>query len=111
MFGFAVAAHPTDAETAWFVPAIKDETRVPVDGKLVVSRTTDGGKSFQVFGKGLPSEHAYDLIYRHSLEVDATGEVLVMGSTTGSLWTSADAGESWTTVSANLPPIHFTRFV
>ncbi len=110
VFGFAVAAHPTDPETAWFVPAIKDQMRIPVDGKLVVSRTNDGGKSFKVFGHGLPSEHAYDLIYRHSLEVDDTGEVLAMGSTTGSLWTSDDAGEKWTTVSTNLPPIHFTRF-
>ena len=84
--------------------------RIPVDGKLVVSRTTDGGKSFDLFGDGLPSEHAYDRIYRHSLDVDATGETLVTGSTTGSLWISEDAGEHWTTVSANLPPIHFTRF-
>jgi hypothetical protein len=31
-FGFAVAAHPSDPKTAWFVPAIKDERRIPVDG-------------------------------------------------------------------------------
>ena len=111
VFGFAVAAHPTDPQTAWFAPAIKDEMRIPVDGKLVVSRTNDGGKSFQVFGAGLPAEHAYDLIYRHSLEVDASGEVLAMGSTTGSLWVSEDAGEHWAAVAPNLPPIHFTRFV
>lgn len=36
-FGFAVAFHPGDPETAWFVPAIKDERRVPVDGKLAVA--------------------------------------------------------------------------
>ena len=33
-FGFAVAAHPKDPLTAWFVPAIKDELRVPRDGAL-----------------------------------------------------------------------------
>jgi hypothetical protein len=110
-FGFAVAAHPTDPNTAWFVPAVKDETRVPVDGRMVVSRTTDGGKSFDVFGDGLPAEHAYDLVYRHAFEVDSSGDRLVMGSTTGSLWSSASAGEHWGTVNANLPPIYFTRFV
>jgi hypothetical protein len=110
-FGFAVAAHPTDPQTAWFVPAVKDETRVPVDGRMVVSRTTDGGESFQVFGDGLPAEHAYDLVYRHAFDVDASGDHLAMGSTTGSLWTSSNAGERWDTVSANLPPIYFTRFV
>ncbi|MEM9682899.1 MAG: exo-alpha-sialidase, partial [Pseudomonadota bacterium] len=29
-FGFAVAVHPADPETAWFVPAVKDEDRRPV---------------------------------------------------------------------------------
>ena len=28
-FGFAVAAHPSDPDTAWFAPAQKDEIRVP----------------------------------------------------------------------------------
>lgn len=110
VFGFAVAAHPTDPNTAWFAPAVKDEMRIPVDGKMVITRTTDGGKSFAVFGDGLPSEHAYDLVYRHSLDVDSTGEVLAMGSTTGSLWLSENGGERWTSISAHLPPIHFTRF-
>jgi hypothetical protein len=111
LFGFAVAAHPTDPDVAWFVPAVKDETRVPVDGRLVVSRTVDGGRTFQVFGDGLPAQHAYDLVYRHAFECDATGDRLMMGSTTGSLWSSSSAGERWDTVSTNLPPIYFTRFV
>ena len=35
-FGFAVAVHPHDADTAWFVPAVKDEKRYPADGQVVV---------------------------------------------------------------------------
>ena len=46
-------ASRSDPDTAWFVPAVKDERRVPVDGKLVVSRTTDGGKTFEVLDRGL----------------------------------------------------------
>lgn len=42
VFGFAVAAHPTNPDVAWFAPAVKDEMRVPVDGRLVVSKTNDG---------------------------------------------------------------------
>ncbi len=34
-------------------------------------------------------------IYRHGLDVDATGTQLAMGSTTGSLWVSDNAGEAW----------------
>jgi hypothetical protein len=109
-FGFAVAAHPKRADTAWFVPAIKDETRVPVDGKLVVAKTTDGGTSFEVIRRGLPQEHAYDLVYRHGLAVDETGERLAMGSTTGGFWSSDDGGASWTPLEARLPPIACVRF-
>ena len=47
-FGFALAVHPELPDTAWFVPAIKDEYRMPVNCALVVTRTTDGGKSFQL---------------------------------------------------------------
>ena len=111
VFGFAVAAHPTDPDTAWFAPAVKDEMRVPVDGRLVVSRTTDGGASFDVLGDGLPDHHAYDLVYRHALDVHRGGDRLVMGSTTGTLWASDDSGDHWHTVSAHLPPIHFARFI
>jgi hypothetical protein len=108
-FGFAVAVHPRDPDTAWFAPAVKDEKRVPVDGHFVVSRTRDGGRTFDVLDRGLPAP-AYDLVYRHALDVDASGEVLAMGSTTGSLWVSTNGGDSWTTVSTHLPPIHAVRF-
>ncbi len=109
-FGFAVAVHPHDADTAWFVPAIKDEKRVPVDGALCVNRTRDGGKTFETLRAGLPQQHAYDLVYRHGLDVSSDGRSLLMGSTTGGLWASSDGGESWHTVSLNLPPIAAVRF-
>ncbi len=108
-FGFAVAAHPRDPGTAWFVPAIKDEMRLPRDGALAVTRTTDGGQTWQVFREGLPQRDAFDLIYRHGLDVDETGQRLAMGSTTGALWTSDDAGESWRLINAHLPPIYAVR--
>lgn len=109
-FGFAVAVHPRDPETAWFVPAVKDEKRYPANGRVVVNRTHDGGKTFETLTKGLPQEHAYDLVYRHALDIDDSGEVLAFGSTTGSLWVSENGGDSWQTVSLNLPPIHAVRF-
>jgi len=110
VFGFAVAVHPRDPQTAWFVPAIKDEKRVPVDGAVVVARTRDGGRSFDVLRDGLPQRHAYDIVFRHALDVDATGERLAFGSTTGSLWVSENSGDSWTAVSEHLPPVYAVRF-
>ena len=108
-FGFAVAAHPNDPLTAWFVPAIKDELRVPRDGALAVTRTRDGGKTWESLADGLPRRDAYDLVYRHGLDVDDTGTRLAMGSTTGSLWVSDNAGEKWQLVNAHLPPIYAVR--
>ena len=109
-FGFPVAVDPRDPNTAWFVPAIKDEKRYPSDGRVVVNRTRDGGKTFETLTAGLPQQHAYDLVYRHALDIDESGEVLAFGSTTGSLWVTENGGDSWQTVSSNLPPIHSVRF-
>lgn len=109
-FGFPVAVHPREPDTAWFVPEIKDEKRIPVGGRLVVSRTRDGGRSFDVLAKGLPQLHAYDVVYRHALAIDATGDRLAMGSTTGGLWVTEDQGDHWTCVSHTLPPIYAVRF-
>ncbi len=108
-FGFAVAAHPRDPLTAWFVPAIKDEMRVPRDGALAVTRTRDGGKTWESFRAGLPQRDAFDLVYRHGLDVAAEGRTLAMGSTTGSLWASEDAGEAWQLINAHLPPVYAVR--
>ena len=109
-FGFAVAVHPENPEVAWFAPGVKDQCRIPVDGKLVVARTRDGGRSFDVLRKGLPQKHAYDLVFRHGLDVDATGQRLALGSTTGGLWVSENGGDAWTCLSTHLPPIYQVLF-
>ncbi|MGE3143079.1 MAG: WD40/YVTN/BNR-like repeat-containing protein [Hyphomonadaceae bacterium] len=109
-FGFAVAAHPHDPQTAWFAPALKDEFRYPVDGKVVVARTRDGGDTFEMLRAGLPQQDAYDLVYRHGLVVDETGARLAMGSTSGGLWLSDDGGDAWRAIEARLPPIYALRF-
>ena len=110
-FGFGVAVHPREPDTAWFVPGIKDEKRIPVDGKLVVSRTRDGGKSFNVLRKGLPQKHAYDLVLRHALAIDESGDRLAFGSTTGGMWVTENQGDQWQMVSHTLPPVYAVRFV
>ena len=109
-FGFVVAVHPQDANTAWFIPAVKDEKRYPMGGRVIVNRTRDGGKTFEALTRGLPQEHAYDLVFRHGLDVDETGNRLAFGSTTGSVWISEDGGDLWQTVSSNLPPVYAVRF-
>jgi photosystem II stability/assembly factor-like uncharacterized protein len=109
-FGFAVAVHPDDADRAWFVPGVKDEYRYPKDGKLVVTRTRDGGRTFDVLSDGLPRAASYDLIYRHGLAIDDSGERLVMGSTTGGAWITEDGGDSWHQLPERFPPIAAVTF-
>lgn len=109
-FGFACAAHPHDPDVAWFVPAEKDACRVPVDGRVVVTRTDDGGRTLTVLTRGLPQQHAYDLVHRHGLAVHDDGAMLAMGSTSGRLWLGEGGGEQWREFAANLPPIHAVRW-
>ena len=92
------------------MPAVKDECRVPVDGRLVVTRTRDGGRSFEILADGLPAAPSYDLAYPHALDIDASGRRLAMGSTTGSLWATADGGGRGSPIATHLPPIAQVAF-
>ncbi len=108
-FGFVAAAHPKDKNTAWFIPGISDQKRV-TPGQLVVTRTRDGGNTYETLTRGLPQEHAYDIALRHCLDVDRSGDRLAFATTTGNLWVSEDQGDSWTNVSHMLPPVYAVRF-
>lgn len=108
-FGFPIAVDERDGKTAWVVPGKADSERMTIDGRLFVARTQNGGESWEQLREGLPQESAYDVVYRHALSTSGTR--LAFGSTTGNLYLSEDRGESWTTVSNNLPPIYSVRFV
>ncbi len=110
-FGFPVAVHPSDPDTAWFVPGVKDEYRYPKDGKFVVTRTRDGGQSFDVLDKGLPQAASYDIVYRHALSIDKTGNRLAMGSTTGGVWVTENGGDEWSELPERFPPVAAVTYV
>ncbi len=107
-FGFPVAVSPTNPDRAWVVPARSDGRRNAVDGQLLVCRTDDGGQSWQRLSTGLPQTAAFDLVYRHALDID--GEQLTFGSTTGNAYVSEDDGEAWTCLGNHFPPIYSMRF-
>jgi len=109
-FGFPIAADPTDRDVAWTVPGVKDEVRVAVDGALCVSRTEDGGRTWRALREGLPQEHAYDIPYRHALDVSADGRRLCFGTISGNVYISEDRGESWQTVGTGFPLVHAVEF-
>jgi len=107
-FGFPIAADAEDPKVAWIVPAEGDQRRQAIDGALRVMRTEDGGQSWIDLRHGLPDELAFDVVYRHALDVQ--GEDLAFGSTTGNLYWSEDRGDSWKELGHNLPPIYCVRF-
>lgn len=107
-FGFPIAADDQDGQTAWVVPLRSDQERMTIGGGMFVARTRDGGASWQTFTDGLPQEHCYDVVYRHAL--DARGDRVCFGSTTGNVYVSEDRGETWSAVGHHLPPVHSVRF-
>ena len=110
-YGFPLALHPTDPDTAFLVPLNGDSIgRHFPDGHAAIRRTRDGGSSWQAFGKGLPQEHVYTNVLRQAMSADSLEPAGVyFGTGTGELFASADEGESWQELSRYLPPIYSVR--
>jgi photosystem II stability/assembly factor-like uncharacterized protein len=105
-FGMVMAAHPSNPDTAYVVPLQGAEFRVPPEGKLRVYRTQDAGRSWQAMSKGLPQDNAYMGTYREAMSTDTLSPAGVyFGTNTGQVYASADDGESWRRITADLPPV------
>jgi photosystem II stability/assembly factor-like uncharacterized protein len=108
-FGWAVVIDEEDAEVAYTIPALSDETRVPVKKKLVVQKTTNGGKSWTVLNKGLPDKNCYDIVYRHAFA--KSGKQMLFASTTGHVYFSKNSGQSWKQMKHQLAPVYAVKFL
>jgi photosystem II stability/assembly factor-like uncharacterized protein len=80
--------------------------RATCDGRLRVYRTGDAGATWSALTRGLPQEHAYVSVLRDAMDQDTADPVGVyFGTSTGQLFASPDAGESWSVVAGYLPKI------
>ncbi len=105
-FGFAMAADPHAKHTAYVAPLVGAENRVPPKGQLSVWKTTNAGRTWRRFSKGLPGPAAYMGVLREGLSTDGSDPTGVyVGTNTGHLYASRDAGASWKLITADLPPI------
>jgi photosystem II stability/assembly factor-like uncharacterized protein len=105
-FGFALAAHPADPDSAWIVPLESDEFRCTPEGKLRVYRTRDAGASWEASSQGLPQQDAYETVLRDAMAADAMSPAGVyFGTRSGKLFASSDEGTAWTEVADGLPPV------
>lgn len=105
-FGFPIVVDPNAPATAYVLPLDSDLFRCSVDGRLRVFRTTDGGATWEGLGQGLPQENAYLTVLRDGFCADALDPAgLYIGTRTGEVFASPDAGESWHEVARHLPPV------
>jgi photosystem II stability/assembly factor-like uncharacterized protein len=105
-FGYALALDPGDPDVAYVIPEESSHMRATCDGRLRVYRTGDAGASWSALTRGLPQEHAYVSVLRDAMDQDRHDPVgLYFGTSTGQLFASPDAGESWSVVAGYLPKI------
>jgi photosystem II stability/assembly factor-like uncharacterized protein len=106
-FGFPAAAHPSDPDTAFLIPLNgADQGRFVPDAKAAVWRTRDGGKSWQDLRNGLPQESAYFGVLRQAMATDRLAPAGVyFGTSSGTVFASADEGDSFAPIAEHLPII------
>jgi photosystem II stability/assembly factor-like uncharacterized protein len=105
-FGFAAAAHPHDRDTFYVIPLDGGHGRVMPEGRAAVWRTQDAGASWGRLDEGLPQHDAHVGVLREGMAIDTHDEPGVyFGTSTGQLFASADAGESWSEIASYLPQI------
>ena len=112
--GFPVVVHPRDADTAWVFPMDGTDVwpRTSLGGKPAIYVTKDGGESWQRQDSGLPASQAWWTVLRQAMANDTGDPVgLYFGTTSGSLWMSADEGAHWRAIAEHLPPIYAVEAV
>jgi photosystem II stability/assembly factor-like uncharacterized protein len=106
-FGFPAAAHPRDPDTLFLLPLNGDiKGRTVPGGKAAVWRTRDGGATWQDMRQGLPQENVFFGVLRQAMATDRLDPAGVyFGTSSGTVYASADEGESWAPVAEHLPTI------
>lgn len=106
-FGFPVHVHPRDGATIWTLPLNGDGIgRYPPDAAAAVWKSTDGGESWAAKRAGLPQDGCYFTVLRQAMSGDAGDPAgIYFGTNSGSVFASADEGETWDEVARHLPTI------
>lgn len=94
------------------VPLEADANRVPVDGAFAAHRSDDDGDHWSRAGTGWPESATFTAVLRNAWTADGAGTV-ALGTTSGRVWITSDAGDTWTDLPQTFPRIlalgHFER--
>jgi photosystem II stability/assembly factor-like uncharacterized protein len=106
-FGFPASVHPRDPATLYLLPLNGDLAgRYVPEGKAAVWRTRDEGRHWEALREGLPQKNAFICVLRQAMTTDQLAPAGVyFGTTTGTLFASADEGDNWTPIAQHLPVI------
>jgi photosystem II stability/assembly factor-like uncharacterized protein len=105
-FGFPIGVHAHEPETIYVVPIKSDSEHYPPEGKLRVYRSRTGGNEWEALTRGLPQENCYVNVLRDAMAIDKLDSCgIYFGTTGGQVYASADAGENWTPIVRDLPPV------
>lgn len=105
-FGFVIDVHAHEPETVFVVPIKSDSEHFPLDGALRVFRSRSGGNDWEPLTRGLPQQNCYVNILRDAMAVDTLDPCgLYFGTTGGQVYASSDAGDFWSAIVHDLPPV------
>ena len=105
-FGFPIDVHAHEPETIYVVPIKSDSEHYPPDGRLRVYRSRTGGNEWEALTSGLPQSNCYVNVLRDAMSVDALDKCgIYFGTSGGQVYGSADAGDTWSAIVRDLPPV------
>jgi len=105
-FGFPIDVHANEPDTIYVVPIKSDSEHYVPEGKLRVYRSRTGGDEWEALTDGLPQHDCYVNVLRDAMAVDALDPCGVyFGTSGGQVYVSADAGDHWSAIVRDLPPV------
>ena len=105
-FGFVIDVHAHQPETIYVVPIKSDGEHYPPEGKLRVYRSRTGGNEWEALTNGLPQANCYVNVLRDAMSIDSLDSCGVyFGTTGGQVYCSPDAGDTWSPIVRDLPPV------
>jgi hypothetical protein len=107
-FGFPMVI--SRAGRIHIVPLHSDGQRFFDKGRAAVFSSGDEGASWQAKTRGLSEQGAFAGVLRDAMCVD-DGQGVFMGTTSGEVYASDDAGESWAKLAGSLPRVMSVRAI